>query len=189
MVDASSFFCFSGNKPICLPPFLPPPQPSTRAKPLRRLHCSPPGDSHSALTRLIKDDTKLLPNITLVSSTRLIAAARGRGSCRNRTLFTAPVTWQDLEVSWLRRKNAVEQGDGSVHAVTPALNKGKVWMEPGKQTGEQNLRERQPGSAARPGSMENGVFVWVKDSTSSITAISSKFSPRTTAWREDYQSH
>lgn len=68
-------------------------------------HSSPPGDGHSALTWLIKDDTKLVSNIALVSSTRLIAAARGSGSCRNRTLFTAADFGSSLEL-WSRVMDA-----------------------------------------------------------------------------------
>ncbi|RMC18529.1 hypothetical protein DUI87_04420 [Hirundo rustica rustica] len=75
-----------------------------------------------------------------------------------------------------------ENGQGkllwSTATVAPASHKGNIWMEPGEQTREQ---KREAGSAARLGLGKNREFVSVKDLTSSLAAISSRFSTRTTA--------
>lgn len=136
------------------------------------LHSSPPGDSHSALTWLIKDDTKLASNIALVSSTRLIAAARGSGSCRNRALFTAAVTGQTLEVSWCCGAGCwmpTHSGTGT----TQGQHLDGAWKT--------NESRREAGRAARLSLRKSRAFVSVRDLTSSLMAISSKSSTLTTA--------
>lgn len=164
---------FQGKNPFLFLHFFPP---SNEASPSCRLHSSAPGNSHSALTWLIKDDTKLLSNITLVSPTRLIAAGEAVAAAETGHFLQL----QSHERSWkflgsVSKDGTVEQRDGchSGTGITQGQDLDGAWKT------KQRAEER--GRQAVLGLRKNRVFVSVKDLTSSHRAISSKFSSRTPA--------